>query len=186
MADECITGICRSTQITNYLMTCASGTGICCGGECRAGGTCCIDADCPGGSEGSCEGTPTTCGDFGADSTGCNAQHGCMWNGYSGECQGTAVECGDMASLCNECTCGWNSTAGTCAGSITFSCSDLISVYPNECERCECRYAGYSPPGPCAEPTTYNCALFSCATQQGCTWVPGIAATCVGYVCALP
>ena len=177
--DACITGTCSPTLIDNYTVTCASGTGICCGGVCRIGGTCCVDEDCPGGSEGSCEGTPTTCASYNAStSTGCNAQHGCMWNGYFGECQGTAVACGELASLCDECTCGWNSTAGTCDGTITFSCSDLVSVYPNACERCECRYAGYEPPGPCAAPSVYTCSMFSCETQEGCEWVTVASQTC--------
>jgi hypothetical protein len=184
--DACITGICSPTRIDNRAVTCASESGICCGGECRIGGMCCIDADCPGGSEGSCEGTPTPCGDFGTDSAGCNAQHGCQWNGYYSNCQGTAVACEDMASVCDGCTCTWNPVDGTCGGSITYSCSGLGNVMPLDCEPCECRYAGTMPPGPCAAPSTYTCSLFSCATQDGCEWVPGGTATCgADYRCAV-
>lgn len=160
--EECVDTYCIVTPIAD--MTACTG-GVCCDGQCRAGGSCCVDADCDG-----CWGTPTPCSEI--DPLVCSSQSGCMPSAMP-QCYGTGGSCGSFTTqgLCDGCGCMWMIT---CFGADA-NCGGISSSL--DCIACGCTWDVPSCVG-----GSMDCGGFSTqtgCTSCGCSWNSGTH-TCTG------
>jgi hypothetical protein len=156
--------------------------GICCGMQCRPGGTCCRSSDCPG----RCTGTPAACTSVTSQAE-CTVQDGCTWTSFSGTCTGTSF-CEDIEGVtvsnmetcmdcgCREVNCG--AVDCTCGG-VPDPCTDHATE--QDCLTCACIFV--STAGECSgehAPCGASTIEAGCRAQSGCAWTEG---SCSGYVC---
>lgn len=175
---------CRSADSTDSwspvpdMEACADG--ICCDGECRVGGECCVNEDCP---EGGCTGTAAPCDSI-TDAGDCDRQTGCSWvPSTTGVCTGTNG-CGTFTDVledrCLDCGC----EAIGCGGGLC-NCrgpGDACDTFTDAaaCGLCGCTWDF---PMECRG-THMDCSMYfdsgDCENQIGCSWSTG---DCVDYTC---
>jgi cysteine-rich repeat protein len=154
--------------------------GVCCGGTCRTGGSCCTDADCPA----ACTGDAEACSDI-DDPAVCGTQTGCAWLGTADPtCEGSR-SCSDIRGLnlaeCQACGCSGLINSGGywhCTGLTgPTPCGDLGD---DMCFTCGCELSWV---GSCSG-THPACPTYAtepdCWMQNYCVWSQLL---CMTYRC---
>jgi hypothetical protein len=164
--DSCVAFVCRHEPFPDMSDMCDGG--ICCGGQCRPGGECCVDSDCTGG----CSGTARSCSSFTA-SDQCTKQVDCWWS-ENGTCYGVQ-DCTEYWNydFCEACSCWWY--ANKCEADSGSGCNAYTDF--DTCDYCLCRW--YLPGCHGSQKSCWELTdAETCGSQLDCSW-----SACVDFQC---